>query len=115
MDLYLVEKEITFDYRKFPWIHKSRGSVFQSWDKAVIVANSEEEAKQKFLQDNRETKLICFWKYAVKGVWKVMCKDPNFKVKFHVQKIDDDVFLMNVMEYLTLDELKLYLQEKGDK
>lgn len=108
MNLYFLEKEISFDYRKFPWIKKCRGSVFQRWDKEVIAAENAEEAKKKFMQKHKETSLIGLWKWAVNGTFNIMCKEPNFKVTIHVKKLDKDVNIGSIMEYMTLEELKLY-------
>lgn len=115
MDLYLVEKEISFDYRKFPWIKKTIGSVVQKWDMAVIAAESEKEAEKKFLEKHKETSLIGLWKWAVDGTFNIMCKEPNYKITIHVEKLDDDVNVKNLMEYMSLDELKLYIENKNNK
>lgn len=60
MNVYLIQKEICFDYRKFPWIKKSRGSIFQKCDIQVVVSENEKEAKEKFLEKHKETSLSGF-------------------------------------------------------
>lgn len=107
MNAYLVQKEISFDYRKFPWIKKSRGSVIQKWDIQVVVSENEEDAKKKFLEKHKETSLFGFWKWAVDGTCNVMCKEPNYKVEIHVTKLDNNINIGNYMEYMTLEDLKL--------
>ncbi len=107
MNVYLVQKEISFDYRAFPWIKRNRGSVIQKWDVQVVVAENEENAKKKFLEKNKDTRLIGFWKWAVDGTCIVMCKEPNYKVDIHVTKLDDNINIGNYMEYMTLEDFKL--------
>ena len=112
MNVYLVQKEISFDYRRFPWILKSRGSVIQKWDTQVVVAENEEDAQEKFLEKHKETSLIGFWKWAVDGMWNIMCKEPNYEITIRITKLDDDISIGNYMNYMTLEDLKL-LTNKG--
>ena len=111
MNAYLVQKEICFDYRKFPWIKKSRGSIFQKCDIQVVVSENEKEAKEKFLEKHKETSLSGFWKWAVDGILKIMCKEPNWEVKIHVTKLDENISIRNYMEYMTLEDLKLLFNQ----
>ena len=107
MNAYLVQDEICFDYRKFPWFRKSRASIFQKWDTQVVVADNENDAKKKFLEKHKEISLFGLWKYAVDGALKVMCKEPNFEVKTHIKKLDNNINIGNYMQYMTLEDLKL--------
>lgn len=107
MNAYLVQKEISFDYRKFPWIKKIRGSVIQKNDTQVVVSENEEDAKRKFLEGHKETSLLIFWKWAVDGICNVMCKEPNYKVEIYITKLDDNTNIGNFMKYITLEDLKL--------
>ena len=54
MNVYLVQNEICFDYRKFPWIKKSRGSVFQKCDMQVVMSDNEYDAKKKFSDKHKK-------------------------------------------------------------
>lgn len=107
MNIYLVQKEISFDYRSFPWIRKHRGSVVQKWDVQVVVSENEEDAKRKFLEKHKKTSLLGFWKWAVDGTCNIMCKEPNYKVEIHVTKLGDNVNIGNYMKYMTVEDLKL--------
>lgn len=112
MNVYLVQKEISFDYRAFPWIKKSRGNVIQKWDTQVVVSDNEEDAKRKFLDSHKETSLFGLWKWAVNGICKIMCKEPNWKVQIHINKLDNSVNIGNYIEYIALEDLKLLSNNK---
>lgn len=107
MNVYLVQNEICFDYRKFPWIKKSRGSVFQKCDTQVVVSDNEYNAEKKFSEEHKEISLYGLWKYVVDGALKVMCKEPNWEVKTHITKLDNNINIGNYMKYMTLEDLKL--------
>lgn len=109
MNAYLVRKEISFDYRKFPWIKKSRGSVVQRWDIQVIASKNEDDAKRKFLEKHKETILTGLWVYGVDGACNIMCKEPNYKVEIHVTKLDDNINIGKYAEYITAEDLKLLI------
>ena len=109
MNAYLVQKEISFDYRKFPWIKKSRGSVIQKWDVQVVASENEEDAKKKFLDKHKEISLFGFWRLVVDGMCNIMCKEPNYKVEIHATKLDNNTNIGNYIEYMTLEDLKLLI------
>ena len=107
MNIYLIQKEISFDYRRFPLIRKHIGSVVQKCDVQVVVSENEEEAKRKFLEKHKKTSLFGFWKWVVDGTCNIMCKEPNYKVEIHIDKLDDNVNIGNYMQYMTVEDLKL--------
>lgn len=112
MKIYVVGIETSYDYRKFPWIKKSRGYVSLKANMRTIVAKNTEEAEQKYrkLCSNKMVVAPALHGLVAEGLWPVMCKDPKEKSKLYIRELDPNAPLGEYVEYMTPADLALLKQ-----
>ena len=109
MKIYLIEILSSYDYRKFPWIKKTRGHISLRANMRVIVAENKEEAERKYWK-------ACGGKFVVDqdiqrfimgGLWPFMCKEPNQRNEIQVRELDRNQPIGQFWEYMSPDDICL--------
>lgn len=109
MNIYLVGIETSYDYRRFPWFKKSRGSINLKANMRTVVAESPEEAERKYREarDNKMVTWPAMQELAMEGFWPIMCKDPNQKSQLWIRKLDKTAPFGEYLEYMSPEDLLL--------
>lgn len=114
MNIYLVKIETSYDYRKFPWFKKSRGSFYLKANTQVIVADSPEEAERKY-RDIRSNKIVewpLIMKLTAEGFLPIICKEPNIKNRFLIQELNKKQPLGEYIQYMTPYDIRILCLSK---
>ena len=109
MNIYLLGIETSYDYRKFPWFKKSRGSINLKANMRTVVAENPEAAELKYREacSNKMVTWPAMQALSMEGLWPIMCKKQNQKSQLWIRELDKNAPLGEYLQYMTPEDLRL--------